>query len=129
MRFRLLRHQSRQSSFARARRTPQNQRAEMRRFNLTAKRFPGPKNVFLTDKFIQRLRTHSVGKRTVCRFRDAFGGQWPGIEQAHRAFLCRCASKSAMEQAVAAFSDSTLTIGIETACAPASSSGDIPAPS
>src|SRR5947199_9644340 len=128
MRFRLLCYQSRQSRFTGARRPPQNQRAEVRGFNLTAKRFARSKNVFLTDKFIQRLRTHSVGKRTVCRFHGALGGQWRGIEQAHRAFLCRCASKSAMEQAVAAFSDSTFTVGTETACAAASSSRDIPAP-
>ena len=71
----------RQSGLARAWWSPEDERAGIVAFDLSAQRFAGRHQVFLPDKFIQRARTHTVGQRTagisrfICR-RD-------GLEKVH----------------------------------------------
>ena len=53
----------RQGSLARPRRSPENDGADVVAFDLGPQRLARPDQLLLADKFVQRARTHAVGKR------------------------------------------------------------------
>src|SRR6476469_5690784 len=100
--------------------------------DLRAERFAGSEDVLLAQILLEAPWTHAVGKRPALSIvlpglRRAT--EWSAIEQAHTYSLCRAASNSAIEQATAALSDSTLRAGTESALAAATNSEDTPFPS
>jgi len=50
-----------QSSFAGARRAPEDHRGGIIAFDLHAQRFAGADEVLLPDEFVERARAHAVG--------------------------------------------------------------------
>ena len=58
-----LRDDARERRLAASRRAPQEHRAQFVALDLRAQRFARREQIFLADKFIERLRTHAVRER------------------------------------------------------------------
>ena len=94
--------------------------------DLTAEGFARSQNMLLPNKFIQRARPHTVGERSA-----AITGRSgrTGLKTDSYSRRWHDASYNAMEQAVAALSDSTRDVGMVTELEHASKSGETPRPS
>src|SRR5271155_2778406 len=120
-----------ESRFAAAGRAPKKHRANIVALNLHAQRFAGPKQIFLPDKFVGRLRTHAVRQRARPRILLLRLDRAKKTHADPRSARCRAASYKMTEAATPAFKDSTpATIGTAI-CASAECriSGASPAPS
>src|ERR1035441_2745044 len=87
---------------------------------LAPQRLSGAQDVLLADVIFQALRAHTFRQRPVLvrRARGVAGLGRSGIEQAHgRIALCRRASYNRIPAAMAAFRDSTPTVGMKTSSA------------
>ena len=60
----MLRDNFRQRGFARAWRSPEDERARVVALDLRAQRLAGADQVFLAGILVERARTHAVGQRT-----------------------------------------------------------------
>ncbi len=67
-----------QRSLAGARRSPEDERSDVVALDLRAQRFAGRNEVLLPDIFIERARTHAVGKRATLHRRGYCCREWFG---------------------------------------------------
>jgi hypothetical protein len=66
-------------------RPPENQRADVVALDLSAKRFAGANQVLLTDIFVERARTHAIGKGTTLIVWVIAAGN--GLKEAHESYF------------------------------------------